>query len=579
VSSMDDVTATQPGSVKRFAGVWIEPAVALVATAFIAVLLVLTALNAGPLWRDETASVNVAQMPSLNEFWSNLKFELFPALWMLVLRGWSSLGLTANDRAIRFLGLFFGFGFLGSLWVCVRWVCRRAPTVGLALLGTLPAFLAILGANRPYGFAISLLVLCFGLIWRVLESPSIGRIILAGAASILFAQCVYYDAIFLCAMLLGAALVVIRRKQWNVLVALVSIGTLAGASVLPYVPLLTRSSPWVRIFQPPFDFWAFWGKLCQAVTARSSANITKPAGPQIWIWLVLTLAALVTSVWIQRRYTRDRDPLTPQAQIRADLAVYSGASVLGGVALYVPFLLRVRFSTESWYYMEMLVLAAISLEAITLVKEETSGLWSLARIALLVLMFAWSGDALWDEAHTRRTNVDLIATKLAQDSEAGDLIVVNGAWEGITFDRYYHGRAAWLTIPPIDSHKVHRTDLLWQKLNDPDPIAPVLREVSSTLQSGHRVWTVGPAEPVKPGELVTRPGPMPAIARPPNLPTGWWLGPYLNHWAAQLRVHLLGRARWVAVVETPQSMPVSSLENLCLLEFSGYRSGPEDFGR
>src|SRR5689334_1640422 len=82
---------------------WLEPVATLVATGFGATLLILMAFNAGPLWRDEVNSINVAQMPSLKELWSNLKFESFPALWLLVLRGWSSLGLAENDLSIRLL--------------------------------------------------------------------------------------------------------------------------------------------------------------------------------------------------------------------------------------------------------------------------------------------------------------------------------------------------------------------------------------------------------------------------------------------------------------------------------------------
>ena len=93
-----------------------EPAVALVGTAFSALLLVLTALYAGPLWRDETNSLNVAQMPSLKELWHNLPFESFPPLWLLLLRGCCFLGLADSDAGIRVLGLYVGLFFLILLW-------------------------------------------------------------------------------------------------------------------------------------------------------------------------------------------------------------------------------------------------------------------------------------------------------------------------------------------------------------------------------------------------------------------------------------------------------------------------------
>ena len=149
-----------------------ETAVALAGTAFSAILLVLTAMYAGPLWRDETNTINLAQMPSLKEFWNNLPFESFPPLWPLLLRGYDLLGMAGGDAGIRVLGLYVGLFFLASLWLCSRWMGSRAPILSVALLGSLPAFIFIVGANRAYGLASCLLVLSFGMIWRMVESPS-----------------------------------------------------------------------------------------------------------------------------------------------------------------------------------------------------------------------------------------------------------------------------------------------------------------------------------------------------------------------------------------------------------------------
>ena len=55
-----------------------ETLVAVAGTAFSAIFLVLTAMYAGPLWRDEVNTISVAQMPSLKELWDNMPFESFP---------------------------------------------------------------------------------------------------------------------------------------------------------------------------------------------------------------------------------------------------------------------------------------------------------------------------------------------------------------------------------------------------------------------------------------------------------------------------------------------------------------------
>src|SRR5437762_7826100 len=167
---------------KRIPKFGIETSAALIGTAFSALLLVLTAMSAGPLWRDETNTFNLAHMPSLRDMWHNLQFESFPLLWLLLARGYGMLGFTNGDMGIRILGLAIGLFFLSSLWLCQCWIGGRTPILSIALLGGLPAFIFVVGANRAYGLAGCLLVLSFGAIWQVLESPKKSRVILAGVA-------------------------------------------------------------------------------------------------------------------------------------------------------------------------------------------------------------------------------------------------------------------------------------------------------------------------------------------------------------------------------------------------------------
>src|SRR6266404_7872421 len=193
---MTQKAEAETGSQKVRGAFW-ETGVALAGTVFIAFLFLLTTLNAGPLWRDETNSINMAQMPSLTEFWNNMPFESFPALWLLVLRAYSFLGMAGTDVGIRMLGFFIGLAFLGSLWYSARCFGARAPILTIALLGGLPFFFFTVESNRAYGLAMCLLALSFGTIWRVVQSPTRSRIFLAGFVSILFLHCLYYDAVFL----------------------------------------------------------------------------------------------------------------------------------------------------------------------------------------------------------------------------------------------------------------------------------------------------------------------------------------------------------------------------------------------
>jgi len=566
-------------SLKRLPKPGAEAAAALIGTAFSAILLVLTAMHAGPLWRDETNTINMAQMPSLKELWHNLPFESFPPLWPLLLRGCGFLGLVNSDLTIRILGLGVGFLFLALLWLCSHWLGARAPILSIALLGSLPAFIFIVGANRAYGLASCLLVLSFGMIWRMVEFPSRPRILGAGLVCLLFAHCIYFDVTFLCAMLAGGAVVTLRRRQWKTLWVLAGIGVVSGASLAVYLPIIHRGAAYLPLIREPFfNASTVWYGLCNALAAQSSASPGGASGPQAWFWVEIWVELLLggSVVAIVMQWSRGRPLRNPEtavattARIRTDLALFCGMSMLLGIAGCFAFLLKLHSFMQPWYYIEALGLCAISLDGILSANWPALHPWGLFRIGFMVVVMIWGSKSAWAEAHTRRSNVDLIAAVLGQKATAGDLIVVEDVWEGITFDRYYRGQTHWMTVPPIDSHKVHRSDLMIETMNQPEAMAPVLQKITSTLRRGNSVWLVGSIPVVRPEQLPPMPPPP-----PPGLPTQWWLGSYFYCWNTQVALHLLDEARQKQVQKIPATGTVSQFEELSLVRFLGYKPGAE----
>jgi uncharacterized membrane protein YsdA (DUF1294 family) len=365
-------------------------------------------------------------------------------------------------------------------------------------------------------------------------------------------------------MLSGGALVAIRRRQWKTLGALAGIGAVSGASMAIYLPIIHRGSVYASMHQIPFfNFIILWYKLSSALAAQSSARPLQFEGPEVWLWVALLLGGSVVALLMQRARGRQAQNQEAAAaittRVRTDLALFCVVSMLFGIVGYFIFLLKLQYLTQAWYYVEMLCLCAISLDGMLGANWSALRPWGLLRIGFMVVLLTWGARSAWEEAHTRRSNVDLIAAVLGKNTSAGDLIVVQGAWEGITFDRYYHGQAHWVTVPPIDSHKVHRSDLVLEKMNQPDPMAPVLREITDTLRSGNSVWIVG-------GMAV-----VPAKQLPPPAPQtqGWQT--YVNYWSAQVVVLLQDHALQKRILEIPVNGPVNRLENLPVVRFSGYK--------
>jgi hypothetical protein len=320
--------------------------------------------------------------------------------------------------------------------------------------------------------------------------------------------------------------------------------------------------------QVPFDAALLWRKLQEAFNACSNSQLSGMSGLEMGIWFAMISLGLLAGLGLQfKRYL----PLEPQASPNStppsnsignqkDLGLYTFITIICGTAGYICFLLIMKFPTEPWYYLGMFCLCAISLDAVLGASWRALRPWGFLRIGLAAVLLLFGVKSVWDEAQTRRTNVDLIADVLTQKADNGDLIVVQGAWEALTLDRYYHGPCRWISVPPIDAHKVHRTDLMWEMMNQKDPMKPVLDDINATLKHNKSIWVVGYL-------AAGKPLPRPADTQQPR---HRWLGEYIWNWITELTAHLSQNALDMKIVAVPVDRPVSRFENLPLMRFSGY---------
>lgn len=167
----------------------------------------------------------------------------------------------------------------------------------------------------------------------------------------------------------------------------------------------------------------------------------------------------------------------------------------------------------------------------------------------------------------------MAAAFLSQNASAGDLIVVQDAWQGITFNRYYRGPAQWLSVPPINLHEVHRVDLVMAEMNQPETMTPVLHAITNTLTGGHHVWVVG-SIPIARSKNAP-PGPTPLPPLPSEMPTQWWYSSYLYWWNKQVTTLLLDHAQQGETETIATPGPVNDFEDVSVLRFTGYKPDVE----
>jgi hypothetical protein len=529
----------------------IEFTAALLGTLLLIGVHVVVLFHAGALWRDEVNTVNLATMSSLATVWAMSEYDSFPILWFLVLRGWVALGLGATDFGLRVLGLVVGLGILAMLWWTARRVGYGIPVASLVLFAASPTTFRIGDSLRAYGCGILLMLFMLGSIWRVVEEPRVKRVAVAAGAAVLSVQVLYYNAVILLALALGGVAVGLYRRAWRTIVVVLGIGGLAAVSLLPYLDAMSRLRRWNSLVKIPIDLSWIWGKFDEAVADSGQATI--------WLWGTLFLGTLGVWCW------HILSPHAGSSRTEKDLAIFLGAAMSIGVVCYTWFLKILGYPTQPWYYITIMALLAVSFDAATHLAVRDRGSWRVARVGAFVGVAMLVSGNVWQAAHVRQTNVDLVAARLATLSTRDDLIVVYPWWPGITFTRYYKGPTPWVTVPDLPEHVVHRYDAVKQKMLEPEPIRPTLEKIADTLQSGHRVWLVGSLRFLSPGEA---PGDLPP---PPHGPLGWNEQPYLVLWSSKIAFLIQRRAERISQVIVPVDASVNFYENLPLFVAEGWR--------
>ncbi|EEF60038.1 hypothetical protein Cflav_PD3097 [Pedosphaera parvula Ellin514] len=514
-------------------------------------------LHAGGLWRDETNSVNLATLPSLSDA---LRHDSSPLLWTAVLRLWTGLG-GGSDSGMRALGFLVGLALLGLLWFNARQLKISFPLISLLLLGFSSTVIRWGDSIRAWGLGACFVLLTFALIWKVIESPTKLNVLMATLAALGSVHCTYYNSVLLFAIGLGAIAVALRNRLWKRAALVVGIGTIAAISLLPYLGTIRSGVKDYGNSQiSQFSFETFSGQLFNALAPRGELP-TKVADAPIRIWIALWGIGIAIALWCQ--YRPARFDATPRQK---DLLLFSVTSLLVGLAAYFLFLDYLKLSPQVWYYLALMTLTAISLDAIqSVIANNVYGrnFRLLFVVLLMVIMFFSARQTL----NIRQTNIDLATTQLNKIATKNDFILVNHWFYGVSFQRYYSGPAPWLTIPVMDDHKFHRYDLFAASMEEPDPLKPmqpVLDKIAHTLQSGGSVWVIGWLE-ILPEDVIPAPAPIAFHGEAPG-------SKYYRFWSEQTAHFIRTHSLHTEELNIPSPNPVSDLEHVGLLQVTGWKT-------
>ena len=507
--------------------------------------------NAGGLWRDEVNTVAIANLPRIGDVWAHLEFDSFPMVWLLIVRFWTQVGLN-SDVQYRILGFITGLALIGAVWFSARRLKSPAPLIALLLLGFNGAIIRWGDSIRAYGLGMALILITLGLIWDVTQSPTRWRVLLAGLFAVLSVHTLYYNAVLLLAFCAGGCAVTCRHQQWRRTGILLGIGVVAAISLLPYIPTFRSAGQWNMLVQvPSYTFARFWGKLCDTIGYSGK--------PFLVVWPVLFALAVIIGLVSQLR-----SRWFSISGSQKDLALFALIALLVGSIGCFVFLRYLSYFTQPWYYFAPIAAGALLIDVLLSIPANLKP-WRIARLVVpIVLVFA-IGEP-WKQAHMRHTNVDVIASELKRAAPE-DLIVINQWALGITFQHYYAGAPAWVTIPPLTFHNYHRYDLIKEQMMSTaqsDIVEPVRAKIAETLKAGHRVWMVGTFMSVSAGH-----SPVILPAAPSN-EYGWNVKAYEDSWLMQVGYFVQHHATAAFNVSIPIEQSVGPYEGEPVVCFEGW---------
>ena len=515
-------------------------AVLLLVTIF--ALLVVRAMTAGALWRDQCGTAQLALMP-LGELLQKFDHQTLPPLLPLLYRLHLKLFGTANPsvQAFRFTAVV---GLVVAAFISARMNGKQAPLLLLALLG-LNSVLLYWGGYALIAISIAVvLTLAAGLLLQ----PSSARAVGLAIAALISVQLLINNLLLVTVLTVAAIVACLVRASYKWALVFASILIVCVLSDLVYLSIYAGAD-WRILLKVPMTFGGLWPAI------RSAFG--KPRSLMLCLWYFVFAATLIAALWrLIIAWRRDDAP-------RCRLSIFAILIVLLVPTAYCISFVLSGVVAESRHFLPMVAILAANFDVV--IAHLANHSWiRLGRIALTVTALLVMPFASWQTLTKRQTNIDIVAHRLEQEAGPNDLIIVNPWSFGISFNWYYHGVARWLTLPNISDHRIHRYDLIKEKMMSSSPLEDVKRETIAALRRGNRVWVVGSLYRQDPPGIPLFPFPA------PDPEFGWQHMIYRDAWTRQLRDFVARRATKVTCLMKP--LPhVSTLENVPLWVVEGER--------
>jgi len=460
--------------------------------------------------------------------------------FVLGLRGYIAIAGN-SDASLRVFGALVGVSLLLVGWWTARRLRLDVPLVFLTFAVLNPAFLVWGTTIRGYAMGSVMIVFALAATANFLSNGKTRNAFLMTIAFVAAVQCLVSNTAFVFAICLGAISVCFSRGNRRMAAVVAGALGIAALSFLPYIATYSKMG-WHVSLQTNVSLSALWQTFCDTLGARNLA------GGIAWLTLAI-MAALSCIIGLAKRMI---SPLSTFAPLAALL------SLVG----FCVFLKMLSYQPQRWYFLPLVCLLAFAVDFAIAGLGAPVAIRFVRLLGCLVgVLGTWSSSC--STVIERQSNVDLIANWVGAQARAGDLVLVNPWFFGVSFNRYYRGVAPWLTVPILSDLRIHRYDLIREKMCEEDPLRDLRPTIESTLRNGGRVYLVGGVQLVGENEraLVLPPAPRSQYR--------WSYLPYVIAWSQQIGEFL--QAHVQASGEVPQlAERINTEENIPLWQVGGW---------
>ena len=505
--------------------------VAFIMTAAAAALHFYYWRHIGGLWRDEVNEVSISGRHSFAE----MAKDSFPVFTPMTLHAWVAAGLGTSDLGLRAFGLLVSLAILAALWIS-SWKIRSAPPLlGLALFGLNSSLIVFGDSIRPYGLGSLFAAALTASALFFVQKPSTVRAVWLALFALLSVQVLYNNTVLVAAVCFGAWAVCWRRGDKRAAVQILLVAVTSAASLIPYTGNIVANVGTSVILRSGVELLRFFKSY--------EDTLGYPLSVYIYAWILLYVTVISFAI-VGFGRTPDAPEKTDSPFSFGDLNLFAAVVITVAAIGFPVFFWRAQLPMQSWYILSFMACVAVCFDA-TLTAFRGLARWAfLLFVAVTACVSAYDTNKLLAGAHF--SDVDIYAKALMANASPKDYIIVEPWHWGITFNYYFKGATTWDTLPPITDHSAHRFDLVQEQLKNTNAIAPMIQQMTETLQSGHRVWILVDHYL---GMSVPPPGSHPPASLPaaPLPDTGWADWPYTRVWASQIACFLSDHSDFVQV--------------------------------